>query len=1116
MLPDDPLWYKDAILYECHVRAFHDSIGDGVGDFRGLAQKLDYLQDLGITALWVLPFYPSPLRDDGYDIADYTSINPAYGTLADFQDLLTAAHERGIRVITELVLNHTSDQHPWFQRARRSPPGSPERDFYVWSDTPDRYTDARIIFKDFEPSNWTWDPLAKAYYWHRFYSHQPDLNYDNPAVWEAIFPVVDFWLSMGVDGMRLDAVPYLYEREGTSCENLPETHTFLKAVRRHIDLKFPNRMLLSEANQWPEDAVAYFGNGDESHMAFHFPLMPRMFMSIHMEDRFPIIDILAQTPLIPEICQWCQFLRNHDELTLEMVTDEERDYMYRAYAGDERARINLGIRRRLAPLLGNNRRRIELMNGLLFSLPGTPVVYYGDEIGMGDNIYLGDRNGVRTPMQWSSDRNAGFSRANPQKLFLPVIIDPEYHYEAINVEAQNNNPNSLLWWMKRLIALRKRYQAFSRGTLEMLHPANRKVLAFVRKYKDEQILVVANLSRFVQHVELDLSAAKGASPVELFGRTQFPTVAQGHYPLTLGPHAFYWFELEPPEPQPVAAIAAPAAVEPPTVFVAEGKLGFLRSQAREQIEPAIAAYLQQTGWAGGSPSEIKAVRFLDVARVPGLQQVMFLALLEVEYVGGANQVYFLVTTVISDERFQELRKGQPVAAIVRLKGSLEGLIVDAMHVPEAADQLVRLMAGAPITSARGAEIAGTLHGSIDWPAASNGAPHVSHASEDGTSAQVVVGERLLLKIFRQVEAGIHPEVEVGRFLARNARFPHAPPLVGTLHYRRRGTDPVILADLQRFVVNEGTVWNAAVDDLSRYFERVLALPADLRQPPIEPPASLSLTGAEMPPQVRELIGRFVDSANLLGQRTAEMHRALAGDSTDTAFAPENFTPLYQRSLYQSMRNVHQRTLHQLARRLDSLPTEQQEEARQVLDQGDEMLHRFQSLMSRRRTGQRIRCHGNLSLTELLSTGKDFVFIDFEGESGRSLADRRMKRSPLVDVASMIRSLHHAALAGLVSNGHRQGRTPGMIRSEDVSVLQPWAQTWFAWTAIVFAQAYYEHAKEAGFLPATREECEDLLIDFVLEGALRELGQELERPRPWLSVPLRMIRYLTQAPVATGA
>src|SRR5262245_1547080 len=539
----DSRWYKDAIIYEAHVRAFHDSDGDGFGDFRGLTRKLDYLEDLGVTAVWLLPFYPSPLRDDGYDIADYTSIHPQYGKLDDFKEFLAEAHRRGIRVITELVINHTSDQHPWFQRARLAPKGSPERDFYVWSDTADRYADARIIFKDFEPSNWSWDPVAKQYYWHRFYHHQPDLNYDNTAVWDAIFPLVDFWFGMGVDGVRLDAVPYLYEREGTNCENLPETHAFLKALRAHVDERFPGRMFLAEANQWPEEAVAYFGDADECHMAFHFPVMPRLFMALHQEDRFPILDILDQTPLIPDGCQWCLFLRNHDELTLEMVTDEERDYMYRAYAQDRTARINLGIRHRLAPLLKNDRRRIELMNGLLFSLPGTPVVYYGDEIGMGDNIYLGDRNGVRTPMQWSADRNAGFSRANPQRLYLPIIIDPEYHYEAINVEAQQGNASSLLWWMKRLIALRQQFQAFGRGTIEFLRPDNPRILAFVRRYGEERILVVANLSRFVQYVQLDLSEFKGMVPQELFGRTPFPPIGELPYLLTLGPHSFYWFAL---------------------------------------------------------------------------------------------------------------------------------------------------------------------------------------------------------------------------------------------------------------------------------------------------------------------------------------------------------------------------------------------------------------------------------------------------------------------------------------------------------------------------------------------------------------------------------------------
>src|SRR5213083_271763 len=473
----DPFWYKDAIIYETHVKTFCDSDGDGMGDFRGLIEKLDYLQELGITAIWLLPFYPSPLRDDGYDIDDYFDVNPNFGTLDDFRAFLDAAHARDLRVITELVINHTSDQNPWFQKSRRAAPGSPERDFYVWSDTPEKYKDARIIFKDFETSNWAWDPVAKAYYWHRFYSHQPDLNFENPKVREAMIQAVDFWMGrMGVDGLRLDAIPYLYEREGTSCENLPETHRYIKTLRQHVDQKYGDRMLLAEANQWPEDAVSYFGagSGDECHMAFHFPLMPRLFMAVRMEDRVPIVDIIDQTPAIPETSQWALFLRNHDELTLEMVTDEERDYMYRVYANDVKARINLGIRRRLAPLLGNDRKKIELLNLLLFSLPGTPVLYYGDEIGMGENIFLGDRNGVRTPMQWSSDKNAGFSRATPHALYLPIILDPEYHYEAVNVEAQQRNPNSLFWWMKRVLTLRQRHRAFGRGKIKFLRPDNRK------------------------------------------------------------------------------------------------------------------------------------------------------------------------------------------------------------------------------------------------------------------------------------------------------------------------------------------------------------------------------------------------------------------------------------------------------------------------------------------------------------------------------------------------------------------------------------------------------------------------------------------------------------------
>ena len=645
----DPLWFKDAVIYELHIRAFADSDGDGIGDFRGLTSKLDYLEQLGVSAIWLLPFYPSPLRDDGYDIASYTEIHPSYGTLKDFQAFLDAAHARGLKVITELVMNHTSDQHAWFQRARRAPAGSKLRDYYVWSDTPDRYADARIIFKDFEHSNWTYDAVAKAYYWHRFYSHQPDLNFENPAVQKEMLRIIDFWFGMGVDGLRLDAVPYLYEKEGTDCENLPETHAFLKKVRKHVDANFEGRMLLAEANQWPEDAAEYFGDGDECHMNFHFPLMPRLFMALKMEDRFPILDILRQTPALPPNSQWALFLRNHDELTLEMVTDEERDYMYRVYAFDRQARINLGIRRRLAPLLGNDRRAIELMNGLLFSMPGTPVIYYGDELGMGDNIFLGDRNGVRTPMQWSFDRNAGFSRANPQGLYLPVIIDPEYNYESINVEAQSNNRNSLLWWMRGAILLRRRYPALGRGGIEFLEPNNRKVLVFLRQYEDDIVLVVANLSRFSQFVELELPQLAGHRPVEIFGRVEFPALTTEPYRVTLGPHAFHWFSVKPPVG---ARVQSRATVD--VVRVLDRWTGIALGPEREQLEHLLPDVLRTRRWFAGKARELAEVELADVLELRHADREFLMALVTAHYVEGDAETYQLPLAFASGLRAEEV------------------------------------------------------------------------------------------------------------------------------------------------------------------------------------------------------------------------------------------------------------------------------------------------------------------------------------------------------------------------------------------------------------------------------------------------------------------------------
>ncbi len=688
-LADDPLWYKDAVIYELHIKSFYDSNGDGIGDINGLVEKLDYLENLGVTAIWLLPFYPSPLKDDGYDIADYFNIHPDYGTLQDFKRLLKEAHRRGLRIITELVVNHTSDQHKWFQKARKSKPGSPYRDYYVWSNDPAKYNEARIIFQDFETSNWTYDPSADAYYWHRFYSHQPDLNYDNPKVQEEIFKVLDYWFGMGVDGMRLDAVPYLYEREGTNCENLPETHEFLKKLRAHVDKKFKNKMLLAEANQWPEDSVAYFGNGDESHMAFHFPVMPRLFMALRMEDRFPVINILEQTPEIPSNCQWVMFLRNHDELTLEMVTDEERDYMYRIFAQDPRARLNLGIRRRLAPLLENNRKKIELINILLFSLPGTPVIYYGDEIGMGDNYYLGDRDGVRTPMQWTADRNAGFSKANPQKLYLPVIIDSEYLYQSINVEIQERNLSSPLWWMKRLIAMRKQSKALSRGNLKFISSDNPKILSFIRTSDDEIVLVVINLSRFAQVVRLRTEELESYTPEEMFSQNIFPRIKDEPYIITLGPYDHYWFSLS-KEKEYESDIDERTL---PELKAKKQWAEVLTGDSKMYLEKRILPrYIKTCRWFGGKARQLKNISIKENISIQLDGENASLLILQVDYAVGSPEDYVLVVSFIPESKGEKLLKDSPQSIVARLHlTDEEGFLYDAVYGAKFRSQILYMI-----------------------------------------------------------------------------------------------------------------------------------------------------------------------------------------------------------------------------------------------------------------------------------------------------------------------------------------------------------------------------------------------------------------------------------------
>jgi maltose alpha-D-glucosyltransferase/alpha-amylase len=1094
----DGRWYQDAIIYQIHVRAFADSNGDGIGDFRGLTQKLEYLQDLGVTTLWLLPFYPSPLKDDGYDIADYTDVHPTYGTLRDFRAFLREAHQRDLKVVTELVLNHTSDQHPWFQRAREARPGSRYRDWYVWSDTPEKYRDARVIFKDFEQSNWSWDPVAQSYYWHRFYSHQPDLNYDNPAVHRAVTKAVDFWLDMGVDGLRLDAVPYLYEREGTNCENLPETHEFLKKLRRHVDRKYDERMLLAEANQWPDDAVAYFGNGDECHMAFHFPVMPRLFMGIHTEDRFPVVDILQQTPAIPEGTQWAVFLRNHDELTLEMVTDEDRDYMYRVYAQDPRARINLGIRRRLAPLMGNNRRKIELMNSLLFSLPGTPIIYYGDEIGMGDNIYLGDRNGVRTPMQWSADRNGGFSRSNPQRLFLPVIIDPEYHYEAINVEAQQHNPQSFLWWMKRLIAQRKRYPVLGTGTIEFLQPENRKVLAFLRESEGERLLVVANLSRFVQSAELELERFAGLAPVEVFGQTRLPTITEDPYFLTLAPHTFYWFSLETREE---VVEAVPVSVRLATVTVSGSWDRLLDGPAAERLERMLARWLPQRRWFGGKAKDVLTVQIVEAIPFAVDDDRLYLGMLRVSYTEGDPDTYFLpLAYTEGDEAEVQIAKGNAIAR-VRLRGEeSEGVVYDAVTSEPFCRALLSTLPRRRRLRGREGTIATTalkvVRDALQVPEGL-----VPEAlGLDQSNSSVAYGSQFVMKLFRRLDDGVNPELEVGRFLTTRTSFRHMPAVVGSLEYRRSEREPLTVGVLHAFVANEGDAWQYTLDAVGQFFERVLAEPADLELPGDRPAPMVYEEPGALPTIVAELVGGYLESARLLGQRTAELHIALASRSDDPSFTPEPFTALYQRSLYQSLRSKAQQSLLLLGKRVRTLPPEVRDDADAILAARDTVMARLRAVTQRQITGVRIRCHGDYHLGQVLHTGRDFVILDFEGEPARSLGERRLKRSPLTDVAGMVRSFDYAAASALID---------GRVRPEDVEVLEPWADEWRYWVSRSFLDAYWETAGDAGILPRMRSDGRTLLECYQLEKALYEVAYELNHRPAWTRIPLRGIRDLLE-------
>lgn len=1087
MRDDNPLWYKDAIIYELHIRSFFDSNADGIGDFPGLTKKLDYIKFLGVNTIWILPFYPSPLRDDGYDIADFTTVNPIYGTLNDFKHFLNEAHKRDIRVVTELVLNHTSSMHPWFQKSRMAKPNSRWRNYYVWSDTNSLYQDARIIFKDFETSNWTWDPVANAYYWHRFYSHQPDLNYDNPEVQKEVFKVLDFWFKLGVDGLRLDAVPYLYERDGTNCENLPETHAFLKKLHKYIEKHYKNRFILAEANQWPEDAISYFGNGDECHMAFHFPMMPRMYMSIQMEDRFPLIDILQQTPNIPANCQWATFLRNHDELTLEMVTDEERDYMYRAYAKEPQMRINLGIRRRLAPLMGGDIRKIKLMNGLLFSLPGTPIIYYGDEIGMGDNIYLGDRNGVRTPMQWNNaDRNGGFSTATPQRLFLPVIIDPEYNYEIVNVELQTHNSQSLLWWMKQMIEVRKRLKAFSRGSLVFLFPENHKVLAFLRIYEEEHILVLINLSRYVQYAELDLSPYKGKALIELFGFTEFPVIGSSPYFFTLAPYTFLYFKIEPAKDK---KNIMQEKFEPPSIRADEiFDEGFIF-----QIIPVLNDYLYNCRWFASKLEKIKSISINDKVPFIGKTYQAVCFILKVEFMEIETQSYVLPVAMVSEQLFDKLAKSssKAIIAFVEDKTSKKYMLIDALHSPEFCEDFVKQFAKKKQVKSKNGLISLQSQKSFNRLVKQElEFSEIKPIQLEQSNTSVYFDQKVILKVFRRIENGINPDIEISRYLTEKTNFANSPRLLGSLEYHAQGP-MATLGMIQEYIVNEGDAWNYTMDAIRIFVDKALATQMDEDKIQI-PPQPFEHLIHDIPEDVYTLLESYVVSAQLLGTRTAELHLALGQETDEVNFKPEPFSSFDQRSLHQTIRTNWRKCSEKLHKKISVLDPNHSIELQQLLENSDLILPLLEPILAKKIGGKKIRCHGDYHLGQVLYTGKDFFIIDFEGEPERALTERKIKRSSLKDVAGMLRSFHYAVSTIIFEKCHQLPNQANLIKR--------WGQYWYRWSCHLFLQGYFGKMIGTDLLPKEQELILLLLKSYMLEKAIYELSYEMNNRPDWIKIP----------------
>ncbi|MDP1906158.1 MAG: maltose alpha-D-glucosyltransferase [Pseudomonadota bacterium] len=1094
----DPLWFKDAIVYELHLKAFFDANNDGIGDFAGLIAKLDYLEELGVNTIWLLPFYPSPMRDDGYDIADYHNVHPMYGERDDVKRLIEALHQREMRVITELVINHPSDQHPWFQAARAAPAGSAKRDFYVWSDSKLKYPGARIIFTDSEDSNWTWDDAAGAYYWHRFFSHQPDLNFDNPEVVKAIIHAMRFWLDMGVDGLRLDAIPYLIERDGGNCENLAETHAVIKQMRAVVDEHYQGRMFLAEANQWPEDVLEYFGDGDECHMAYHFPLMPRMYMALAQEDRFPMVDILNQTPPIPDNCQWALFLRNHDELTLEMVTDRERDYMYKVYASDPRMRVNVGIRRRLASLLDNDLDKVKLLNFLLMTLPGTPILYYGDEIGMGDNIYLGDRNGVRTPMQWSPDRNAGFSRADPQRLYLPPIMDPVHGYQAVNVEAQTRHPSSLLNWMRRLIAARRGHPAFGRGTLKLLAPGNRKVFAYLRAYQDQTLLCVANLSHSPQPVELDLREHSGRVPVELSSRNAFPPIGELPYLLTLPRFGYYWFELSQAAPPPTWHEDLPPLESVPVLVLTEPR-GFFQHKKVEMpgYEELIAAdakrsledvllprYLAQQRWFAGKFVTHARIDFQPLGAWQSEHGRWLFACCRVGLAGGEAQTYSLPLA---------LRWGEPeslppehlprVLGRVRRKAT-PGLLLEAQaetafcrDVVDGIGKYLKLaLPGGRLKFTPTRAYPDWVSAPADWP--------VAYPTLEQSNTTVMLGDKLVLKLFRKIAPGLNPEWEMGRFLTEHTWFHQVAPVLGALEWAPEQGEPTLLAILQGYVENQGNAWEYTQSYLARFLEnRQAARDTGGATPETSPHAA------------------YCAQMRLLGQRTGELHQALAVPSIDESFGSEPLAEGEAEAWSARVRLDVAGSLDMLGAALPRLAEPERDLARALLERRSVLEALASAPLPERLRLIKTRYHGDYHLGQVLVSGNDFVIIDFEGEPARTLAERRRKGSPLRDVAGMLRSFDYAAAAA--------GCRPQGESQAACAVIAQLIESWRREVKTAFLEGWRAGIGGCAVCPRDPEQADALIRLFVLEKALYELRYELENRPHWLAIPLKGVMELME-------